>query len=82
MFMKSGLAAGLTVVGVAALLTTAWLVSQGEVQPWLWAHAVPVTAPSVVLGRTVTAQYSDPVARYLSRRQPLAGPRPGAELPG
>jgi hypothetical protein len=29
-----------------------------------------------------TIQRQDPMSRYLSRHRPLAGPRPGAELPG
>jgi hypothetical protein len=29
-----------------------------------------------------TVQRQDPVSRYVSRHEPLAGPRPGAELPG
>ena len=44
--------------------------------PFFWGGAV------VAAGVHLLAQLRDPLGRYLTRHKPLAGPRPGAELPG
>jgi hypothetical protein len=44
--------------------------------PFFWGGAM------VAAGVHQIAQLRDPVSRYLARHKPLAGPRPGAELPG
>ncbi len=44
--------------------------------PFFWGGAI------VAVGVHHLAQLRDPLTRYLARHRPLAGPRPGAELPG
>jgi hypothetical protein len=44
--------------------------------PFFWGGA------AVAAGAHLIAQWRDPLVRYLARHKPLAGPRPGAELPG
>lgn len=43
---------------------------------FFWGGAVLASLAQAILQR------QDSVRRYLSRHEPLAGPRPGAELPG
>lgn len=48
-----------------------------------WAEALLFRAIAVLAALAqALIQRQDPVIKYLSRRRPLAGPRPGAELPG
>lgn len=44
--------------------------------PFFWSAAVLAVAGHYL------AQWRAPLARYLARHRPLAGPRTGAELPG
>jgi hypothetical protein len=53
----------------------------GKVGAWIilpifWGGA------AVAVGVHRLAQLRDPIGRYLARHKSLAGPRPGAELPG
>jgi hypothetical protein len=48
---------------------------------WLLVLFFWCAAVLAVLARAVLPR-QDPVSRYVSRHEPLAGPRPGAELPG
>jgi hypothetical protein len=51
-------------------------VSAWMILPFFWGGA------AVAVGVRQLAQLRDPIGRYLARHKPLAGPRPGAELPG
>lgn len=52
------------------------MVSAWVILPFFWSAAV-----LSILGHYL-AQWRPPIARYLARHRPLAGPRAGAELPG
>ena len=52
------------------------VVSAWVILPFFWSAAV-----LAVVGHHL-AQWLGPLARYLARHRPLAGPRAGAELPG
>ncbi len=51
-------------------------VSAWMILPFFWGGA------AVAVGVHQLAQLRDPIGRYLARHKSLAGPRPGAELPG
>jgi hypothetical protein len=66
-------------VALAAMLARAG--ESGRIGAWAlvvlyWGAAVLAALVHYI------AQRQDPVDRYLARHRPLAGPRPGAELPG
>jgi hypothetical protein len=72
----------LALIGFAALCALIVSLAQGgPMAAWalvlfFWGAAVLASLAQAILQR------QDPVSRYLSRHEPLAGPRPGAELPG
>jgi hypothetical protein len=85
MLLQRILGAALWLAAGAAVLIVyvVWLVDaeSGKVSAWamlpfFWGAAL-VAALAHYL-----SQLRDPVSRYMARRKPLAGPRPGAELPG
>jgi hypothetical protein len=51
-------------------------VSAWAILPFFWGAAL------VALVVHHLGQLRDPISRYLARHKPLAGPRPGAEIPG
>jgi hypothetical protein len=68
---------------VAFAIGTMWVVDtqSGKISAWA---ILPFFWGAAVLAIVVhyLAQWRDPLNRYLTRHKPLAGPRPGAELPG
>ena len=52
----------------------------GDMTFWS-AVAIVLGAPFLAAILRYTANARDPVQRYVARHKPLAGPRPGAELP-
>jgi hypothetical protein len=59
------------VVDVQSGKLSAW-----AILPFFWGAAI------VAIVVHYLGQWRDPLTRYLARHKPLAGPRPGAELPG
>lgn len=52
-------------------MASAWIIV-----PFFWGAAILAVLVNYL------AQWRSPVARYLARHRPLAGPREGVELPG
>ena len=50
-------------------------ISAWVILPFFWGAALMAVVAHYV------AQWRDPISRYLASHKPLAGPRPGAELP-
>jgi hypothetical protein len=85
MLLHKFLAALLWPVAVCAIIAVMglWLVDtqSGKISAWA---IVPFFWGAALLAGVVhyVGQLRDPIGRYLARHKPLAGPRPGAELPG
>lgn len=83
MLMRRLLALLISVVAfVAAFAVCAiWIFDAGMASAWI---IVPFfwSAAGLALLMHYLAQLRSPIARYLARRRPLAGPRAGVQLPG
>jgi len=79
---KGGLA-GSAAVGCVVMIAGAMLIFSISEAGTFWAMLLlfAVAALLAALGHSMS-QRMDPAGRYLARRQRLAGPPPGAELPG
>ena len=75
--------AGLAVAACAAMIAGAVLsLLSGDARTfWATPLLFAVAGLLAAWGHSLS-QRMDPVGRYLARRRPLAGPPPGAELPG
>jgi hypothetical protein len=69
-------AAGLVICAVWLVDTQSGKISAWAILPFFWGAAAFAVLVHYL------GQLRDPIGRYLSRHKPLAGPRPGAELPG
>ena len=72
----SAVAAGLILCAVWIVDTQSGKISAWAILPFFWGAALFAVLVHYL------AQLRDPISRYLARHKPLAGPRPGAELPG
>ena len=73
--------ANMVVIGCAGLASVLLLAHADLGAAWALVLVFWGAALLAALVQTV-AQRHHPIHRYLARHEPLAGPRPGAELPG
>jgi 4-amino-4-deoxy-L-arabinose transferase-like glycosyltransferase len=84
MSMRQRVMAVLWLIGAAAALTlsTLWAIAASNGKVSAWALVAFVWSAALLAGLAHHLTQPDQLDRYRSRRKPLAGPRPGAELPG
>ena len=84
MSMRHRLTALLWLLGAAGALalSTLWAIAAGSGKISAFALVVFVWSAALLAGLVHHITQQDQVDRYRSRREPLAGPRSGAELPG
>jgi hypothetical protein len=65
-------------------LGTLWIIAHGGSLGGVWPLLLPVLCGALLLGAVahVLKHTQSALTRYRSQHKPLAGPRPGAALPG